>query len=149
LRDLLLIVVVGSQLDVIQQHAALAGDRLPFSHQATVVILASQPEYPFLLCFFAFQQPNDATYGDGCEDYHFVFDPFHDGRFIIKEKYAYCKTIFLSQKLYQTPKKSFPFSSIFSRPLTLTDGELLSTQIPGPHPRIYVKSGPVDLTYTR
>jgi len=70
--------MVGSQLDVIQQHATLAGDRLSLGHLAAIVILASQPEDPFLLGFFAFQQSDDTTYGDDCENYHFVFDPFHD-----------------------------------------------------------------------
>lgn len=70
--------MIGSQLDVIQQHAALAGNRLSLGHQTAIVILAPHPEDPFLLGFFAFQQSDDTTYGDGCENYHFVFYPFHD-----------------------------------------------------------------------
>jgi hypothetical protein len=58
------------------------------------------------------------------------------------------KTIILSQMLYQTLKKTFPFSSIFSAAPTLPEEELLSTQIPHPYPGIYVKKDFVDLTKT-
>ena len=70
--------MIGSKLDVVKQYTSLAGNRLPFGHQAAIVILAPEPEDPFLLGFFAFQQSDDTTYGDDCENYHFVFDPFHD-----------------------------------------------------------------------
>jgi hypothetical protein len=58
------------------------------------------------------------------------------------------KTIILSQMLYQTLKKSFPFSSIFSAAPVLTEEELFSTQTPCPYPGIYVKDGFTDLTKT-
>jgi hypothetical protein len=122
-----LVVMKGSQLDVIQQHTTLAGNRLSFRHQTAIVILAPQPEDPFLPGFFALQQPDDTSYGDGREHYHFVFYPFHD----ISLKRSKFKTIYLSQKLYQTLKKSFPFSSIFSRLPAPAEEKLFSTQTPG------------------
>ena len=78
-------------------------------------------EDPFLFCFFSLDQSNHSSDGHCQENYHFVFYPFHNCSFDDGKSPPVTKTMIISQKLYQTLKKTYPFSSIFLRPLSCAE----------------------------
>jgi hypothetical protein len=72
-----LIIVVGSQLDIIEEDPALTGNRPLLGNQAPIVVFTADLKDPFLFGFFSLDQTDHSPDRD-CQEYcHFVFNSFH------------------------------------------------------------------------